>query len=107
MVIITTATGALVQSPGTGGLGNKRTKGDHPNYRIVEIGQNTKKNPGDLKRFVVTQTSVESHQLTPAGKKNSQMSRITIIMISGKRTPLNIAQSGGAVEYTDCTSAEG
>ena len=28
---------------GTGGLGNKRTSGDHPNYTIVEISQNTKK----------------------------------------------------------------
>ena len=31
---------------GTGGLGNKRTRGDHPNDSI-KIGQNTKKNPGD------------------------------------------------------------
>ena len=29
-------------------LGNKRTSGDHPNYKIIEIGQNTKKSPGDL-----------------------------------------------------------
>ena len=49
---------------GTGRLGNKRTSGDHPNYRIVEIGQNTKKSPGDLRRLAVTQTPVESHQLT-------------------------------------------
>ena len=39
---------------GTGGLGNKRTSGDHPNYSIVEIGQNTKKSPGDLMRLAVT-----------------------------------------------------
>ena len=38
----------------TGGLGNKRTCGDHPNDSIIEIGQITKKSPGDL-RFVVTQ----------------------------------------------------
>ena len=31
---------------GHGGLGNKSTSGDHPNYSIVEIGQNTKKSPG-------------------------------------------------------------
>ena len=50
----------------TGGLGNKRTSGDHPNYSIVEIGQNTKKSPGDLRRLTVaqTQTPVKSHQLT-------------------------------------------
>ena len=49
---------------GTGGLGNKRMGGDHPNYSIVEISQNTKKSPGDLRRFVVIQISVENHQLT-------------------------------------------
>ena len=27
----------------TGGLGNKRTRGGHPNYSIIKIGQNTKK----------------------------------------------------------------
>ena len=43
---------------GTGELGNKRTSGDHPNYSIAEIGQNTKKNPGDLRRLAVTLTSL-------------------------------------------------
>ena len=33
---------------GTGGLGNKRTSGDHPNYGIIKISQNTEKSPGDL-----------------------------------------------------------
>ena len=44
---------------GTGGLGNKRTSGDHLNYCIIEIGQNTEKSPGDLKRLVVNQTPVK------------------------------------------------
>ena len=48
---------------GTGGFRNKRTSGDHPNYIIVEIGPNTEKSPGDLRRFAVTQTPVESYQL--------------------------------------------
>ena len=43
---------------GSVGLGNKRTNGDHPNYCVIEIGQNTEKNPGDLRRLAVTQTSV-------------------------------------------------
>ena len=30
---------------GTGGLGNKWTSGNYPNYSIVEIGQNTEKSP--------------------------------------------------------------
>ena len=32
----------------TGGLENKGTSGDHPNYSIVDIGQDTEKSPGDL-----------------------------------------------------------
>ena len=39
---------------GTGGLGNKRTSGDHPNNRIVEICHNSKESPGDLRRLVIT-----------------------------------------------------
>ena len=50
--------------PRTGGFGNKRTNGDHPNNSIIEIGQNTEKSPGDLKRLVVTQTSVRNHRQT-------------------------------------------
>ncbi len=47
----------------TGELGGWRTSGDHPNYSIVENGQNTEKSPGDLRRLVVTQTPVKDHQL--------------------------------------------
>ena len=49
---------------GTGDPGNKKTSGDHPNYHIIENGQNTEKSPGDLWRLAVTQTSVKDHQLT-------------------------------------------
>ena len=49
---------------GTRGLGNKRTRGNHPNYCIIEIGQNIKKSPGDVRRLTVTQTPVKNHQLT-------------------------------------------
>ena len=35
-------------------FGNKRTRGDHPDYSIIKIGQNTEKSPGDLKRLAVT-----------------------------------------------------
>ena len=48
---------------GTGGLGNKRTSGEHPNYNIVEIGQNTEKSPGHIKRLAVTQTPDRNHRL--------------------------------------------
>ena len=49
-------------SRGTGGLGNKRTSGDHTNYCITKIGQNTEKSPGYL-RGIVCVTEVEDHQL--------------------------------------------
>ena len=45
---------------GTGGFRNKRTSGDHPNYSIVEIDQNTQKSSVDLKRLAVTQAQVET-----------------------------------------------
>ena len=48
---------------GTRGLGNKRPSGDNPNYCITEIGQNTEKSSGDLRRLV-TQTPVKDHQST-------------------------------------------
>ena len=40
---------------GTGGLGSYRTRGDYPNYYIIENGQNTEKSPGNLRRLAVTQ----------------------------------------------------
>ena len=46
---------------GTGGLGKKGTSGDHPNYSIVQIDKNIKKTPGDLRRFVVSQTTVRKN----------------------------------------------
>ena len=45
------------------GLENKRTRGDNPNYSIVEIGQNSEKSSEDLKKLV-TQPPVKDHQLT-------------------------------------------
>ena len=47
-----------------GGLGRRRTSGDHPNYSIVENDQNAVKSSGDLRRLAVTQTPVKDHQLT-------------------------------------------
>ncbi len=39
---------------GTGGVRNKRNRGCYPNYSIIEIDQNTKKSPGDLRGLAVT-----------------------------------------------------
>ena len=44
---------------------NQRTSGDHPDYSIIKIDQNTEKSSGDLKRFAVTLWS------TTADMKNS------------------------------------
>ena len=49
---------------GTREPGSWRTSGDHLNDSTVENGQNTKKSPGDMRRFAVTQTPVKNHRLT-------------------------------------------
>ena len=46
------------------GDGNRRSSGDHSNYNIVKVGQNTEKSPGNLRKLAVTQTPVKKHQLT-------------------------------------------
>ena len=48
----------------TGRRGNKRKRGYHPNYSIVEIGQIIEKSPGNWRRLTATQTSVEIPQQT-------------------------------------------
>ena len=48
---------------GTGGLRGRRTRGDYPNYSIIENGQNTEKSPGVLRRLAVTQTQLKDLQL--------------------------------------------
>ena len=50
------------------GLGNKRASGDHPNYGIIEISQNTEKSPGDLRRLVANQSPDRNHRLMLAWK---------------------------------------
>ena len=58
ILIVTGALGTVTKRLvlGLGGFGNKTTIGDHPNYSIVEIGQNTKKSLRDLTRFKITQS---------------------------------------------------
>ena len=45
---------------GIGGVGNKRTSGDHPNYSIVDIDKITENFLADLRRLAVTQTPVDN-----------------------------------------------
>ena len=58
-IVITTYCSRQRVGTWTWRLGNKRTRGDHPNYSIAEIGQNTEKCPGDLRGLVVTQNPVK------------------------------------------------
>ena len=51
----------IAKSPGR--LGN-RTCGDYTDYSIINIGQNTEKCPGDLRRLTVNKTVVKTHPLT-------------------------------------------
>ena len=43
------------------GLEDLEIRGDHPKNSIIEISQNTGKNPEDLRRIAVTQTTVRNH----------------------------------------------
>ena len=45
-------------------LENKRTRGNHSNYSIIKISQNTLKCPGDLSRLAVTQPPMKNQMLT-------------------------------------------
>ena len=59
----------------SGELGSWMKSEDHPNYYIIENGQNTEKNLGELRRLAVTQSPVKDHQL------KTIMSKIIIIII--------------------------
>ena len=51
---------------------------DHPNYNIIEIGQNTVKSPRDLMSLALTQTPVRNHQLTLVWRKSKRSKIIKI-----------------------------
>ena len=55
----------------TGGLGNKRTSGDHRNCTIIKICQNIEKSPGDVRRIAVIHNERPS---VDANVENSQRS---------------------------------
>ena len=51
-----------------GGVRNKRTNRDHPNYFVIETEKNTEKSPGDLRELTFTQILVKDHQETLMSK---------------------------------------
>ena len=65
--------------------------------------QNTEKSPGDLKRLAVTQTPA-SNPLANAGVKNSQMSKITVI-ISNRLYVLRNERGRGLTSIEDSVDA--
>ena len=64
ILIVNGVLGIVTSAFTQGVLGNKRTSVDHPNYRIIEISQNTEKSSGDLCRLAVIQTAVKNHRLS-------------------------------------------
>ena len=63
----------------TGGLGNNRMSRSHPNYSIVEIGQNTEKSPGDMRRLAVTQSANEKQWTTSNFSQKKEKELETLI----------------------------
>ena len=61
---------------------------DHTNYSIVEIGRNTEKSPGDMRRLAVTETLVKEPQLMVAWKTRKKWNNNIIkrpnLMLSNK-----------------------
>ena len=58
---------------GTGRLGDKRTSGDHPDYRIIKISQNTEKSSRDFEETCF-QLNSSGKPSANGGVKNSQRS---------------------------------
>ena len=57
---------------GIGRRRNQKKNREHPDYSIVEIGQDIEKSPGDLRTFAVTQTPMKDHQLTMMWKTRKE-----------------------------------
>ena len=53
---------------------NKRKSGDHTNYCLIKVGQNTEESPGDLRKLVVTQNPVKKTSAN-IGVKNLKRSK--------------------------------
>ena len=63
--------------------------GDHPNYSIIDIGQNTDKTPGDF----LSLSNASEKPSANAGIKNFQKSKIIIMMIiKNRHKNLNLAR---------------
>ena len=81
--IVTGTLGTITKGfvKGIGGIKNQRKIQNHPNYSIFEIGQNTGKHPGDLRRLAVIQILAKYHPLTLVEKCAIIILIIIIIII--------------------------
>ena len=62
VAIVIGALGTIIKEligKGTGKLGNKKSTADHLDHSIIQIGQNTKESPGNLRSIAVTQTPIK------------------------------------------------
>ena len=64
----------------TRGLGIKKS-GDHPNYRIIKIGQDTEKSPGDWWKLAVTQPPLRNHRVKLVWKTQKIIVIIIIVKL--------------------------
>ena len=60
------------RAKGAGRIENRRTSLNNKNYCIVEVSQNTEKNPEYLRRLAVTQTSVTNLSANGNGKNHKE-----------------------------------
>ena len=91
---------------GTGGLGNKRTSGDHPSESIVEIGQNTEKSSEDLMRRCHSDSNGKPSAY--AGVKSYQKSRIImlIIIVVSRKMPTWTGDKSKNQDHLDHSTTE-
>ena len=64
--VIIGAFGKVTKGTGTetGGLGNKKMRGDYLNYSIIKIEMNTVKSIGEVSRLAVIRAPERNHQLS-------------------------------------------
>ena len=53
----------------TRGIGNQRIILDHTDQNIVEMGQNTQKGPGDVRKLASTQSILKENRSPTTGQK--------------------------------------
>ena len=79
IVTIVIDLGTITKKPG--GHGSWRTGRDYPNDSIAENSQSPETSPGDLRRFVFTQTPVKKTSTNADVKNPNELIIIIIIII--------------------------